>query len=213
MSTNPLADKLKGHIPDFVHAQLTQVSFDGMTPLRLAHFLAQCDHESQGFTRTEENLKYTKLERIVQIFRHDVDTNRDRIISQQELDHAKRYVGNPEKLANFVYANQNGNGNEASGDGWKFKGRGFIQLTGRDNYNRAGLCLGVDFIKNPEFVSQGYALTVALWFFKSNKIWDKCDIGATEQAVKEVTRRVNGGTIGLDERIKLFNKYWAIISK
>jgi len=198
MSINPLADKLKGKIPDFVHAQLTQAVFDGLTPLRLAHFLAQCDHESQGFTRTEENLNYS-AEGLVKTF------------GKHFKGVSNAYARKPVAIANRAYANRMGNGNEASGDGWKFRGRGFIQLTGRDNYNRAGICLGVDFIKNPEFVAQGYALTVALWFFKSNKIWDKCDLGATEQAVKEVTRRVNGGTIGLDDRIKCFNKYWEIL--
>jgi putative chitinase len=199
ISTNPLADKLKGKIPDFVHAQLTQVSFDGLTPLRLAHFLAQCDHESGGFKQTVENTNYSAAGLLATFGK------RFQGVSEQ-------YARKPVAIANRAYADRLGNGDEASGDGNKFKGRGFIMLTGRDNYNRAGICLGVDFIKNPDFVAQGYALTVALWFFKSNKIWDVCT-APTEQAVIAVTRRVNGGTIGLEDRIKCFNKYWAILSK
>lgn len=197
MSTNPLADRLKGKIPDFVHAQLTQAAFDGVTPLQLAHFLAQCDHESGGFKRLEENLNYSAAGLLT-------------TFGKRFQGVAEQYARKPAAIANRAYADRMGNGDEASGDGWKFRGRGFIMLTGRDNYNRAGLCLGVDFIKNPDFVAQGYALTVALWFFKSNKIWDVCT-APTEQAVKEVTRRVNGERcLGLEERIELFNKYWDI---
>lgn len=199
MSNNPLADKLHGHIPAFVHAQLTQVAFDGMTPLRLAHFLAQCDHESQGFKRLEENLNYSAAGLLATFGKHFQGV-------------AEAYARKPVAIANRAYADRLGNGDEASGDGWKYRGRGFIMLTGRDNYMRAGMCLGMDFIKNPEFVAQGYPLSVALWFFKSNKIWDVCT-EPTEKAVKEVTRRVNGERcLGLDERIKLFNKYWGIIN-
>jgi putative chitinase len=197
MSINPLADKLKGHIPDFVHAQLTQVAFDGMTPLRLAHFLAQCDHESGGFKHTVENTNYSSKGLLA-------------TFGKRFQGVAEQYARKPEAIANRAYADRLGNGNEASGDGNRFKGRGYIQLTGRDNYNRAGMCLGIDFIKNPDLVADAYALTVALWFFKSNKIWEVCT-APTEQAVIAVTRRVNGGTIGLDERIKLFFKYLELL--
>ena len=125
---------------------------------------------------------------------------------------SETYARKPEKIANRAYADRLGNGNEASGDGWRFRGRSFIQLTGRDGYTRAGKDLKQDFINNPNLAANECALKVALWFFTSQKIWTVCDIGATEQAVKEVTRRVNGEKcLGLDDRIKLFNKYWGIL--
>jgi len=199
MSSNPLADKLKGHVPDFVRAQLTQAKFDDLTPLRLAHFLAQCDHESGGFKHTVENTNYN-AKGLLATFGKRFDGVAD------------QYARNPEAIANRAYANRLGNGDEASGDGNAYRGRGYIQLTGRDNYDRCGMCLGIDFIKEPDLVAKAYPLATALWFFKSNKIWDLCDKGATEQAVKEVTRRVNGERcLGLDERIKLFNKYWGLL--
>lgn len=200
-------DKLKGHIPDSV---LTELSGFDLTPLQAAHFLAQVDHESGGFKRTVENLNYTKLERIVQIFRHDVDTNHDRAISQSELEHAKKYVGKPEALANFFYANQNGNGNEASGDGWKHRGRGYIQLTGTDNQKAFFEFIGLPADSDPALISTKYPLESAYWFFTRNKIWLKC-VSNTEQCVKEVTRIVNGGLIGIDDRIAKFQHYWAIL--
>ena len=198
MSINPLADKLHGHIPYFVRAQLTQSVFDELTPLRLAHFLAQCDYESQRFARTVENLNYS-------------EEGLKKTFGDRFKGVAQDYAHKPEAIANRAYADRLGNGDEASGDGNAFKGRGYIQLTGRDSYNRCGMCLGTDFIAKPDLVAQAYPLATALWFFKSNKIWDVCDRGDTGQVVKEVTRRVNGGTIGLDERIKRFNFYWGIL--
>jgi putative chitinase len=195
---NPLAEKLRGKIPDFVNAQLTPSILDGMTPLRLAHFLAQCDHESQGFKRTVENLNYSAAGLLKTFSRHFQG------VSEQ-------YARQPEKIANRAYSDRLGNGNEQSGDGWRFRGRGFIQLTGRDNYKRAGIDLGVDFIRNPNLVATDCPLSTALWFFKVNNLFEVCDRGATEQVVKDVTRRVNGGTIGLDDRIKKFNYYWSIL--
>jgi putative chitinase len=200
MSNHPLINKLHGHIPDDVSAQLTQTTFDDLTPLRLAHFLAQCDHESGGFKHVEENLNYS-AKRIKEIFGSR--------IHQGEYDY---YAYDDEKLANRAYADRLGNGNESSGDGWKYRGRGYIQITGKDNYNHAGFCLGRNFLENPDLVAQAYPLATAAWFFKYNDIWRVCDRGDTEQVVKEVTRRVNVGTIGLDDRIKLFNKYWRILN-
>ena len=198
MSIHTLADRLKPHIPDSVYAQLTQTTFDDLTPLRLAHFLAQCDHESQGFTRTVENLNYSAKGLIA-------------TFGKRFAGVAETYEHRPEFIANRAYANRLGNGNESSGDGWKYRGRGYIQLTGKDNYNHAGFCLGRNFLENPDLVAQAYPLATAAWFFKYNDIWRVCDRGATEQTVKEVTRRVNGGTIGIEERIKKFNYYWGIL--
>ena len=198
MSNHPLIDKLHGHIPDDVSAQLTQTTFDDITPLRLAHFLAQCDHESGGFKHVVENLNYS-VDGLIKTF------------GKRFIGVAERYARKPEAIANRAYADRMGNGNEASGDGWRYRGRGYIMLTGRDSYNHAGFCLGRNFLENPDLVSQAYPLATASWFFKYNDIWRICDRGASEQTVKEVTRRVNGGTIGLEERIKLFNKYWELL--
>jgi putative chitinase len=198
MTNHPLIDKLHGHIPDDVSAQLTQTTFDDITPLRLAHFLAQCDHESGGFRYVVENLNYS-AEGLIKTF------------GKRFAGVAERYARKPEAIANRAYADRLGNGNESSGDGWRYIGRGYIQITGKDNYKHAGFCLGRNFLENPDLVAQAYPLATAAWFFKYNDIWRICDRGATEQVVKEVTRRVNGGTIGLEERIKLFNKYWEIL--
>ena len=198
MSNNQLADKLKGHIPDFVRAQLTQVGFDDLNPLELAHFLAQCDHESGGFRRVKENLNYSAAGLL-------------RVFGRRFAGVAKQYARQPTKIANRAYANRLGNGDEASGDGSKFLGRSYIQLTGRDNYRQAGIGLNRDFIGNPDLVAECYPLATALWFFAHNKIFSECN-APTEQAVKDVTRAVNGAALaGLDERIKLFNKYWSIL--
>ena len=194
-----MIEKLKNSIPATVHNQLMRETLDDITPLRLAHFLAQCEHESGGFVRLTENLNYSAAGLLA-------------TFGKRFNGVSETYARKPEKIANRAYADRLGNGNEASGDGWKFRGRGFIQLTGRDNYTRAGKDLKQDFINNPNLVANEYALKVALWFFTSQKIWTVCDTGATEQAVKEVTRRVNGEKcLGLDDRIKLFNKYWGIL--
>ena len=191
--------KLKSSIPATVYNQLMRETLDNITPLRLAHFLAQCDHESGGFVRLTENLNYSAAGLLA-------------TFGKRFNGVSETYARKPEKIANRAYADRLGNGNEASGDGWRFRGRSFIQLTGRDNYTRAGKDLKQDFVNNPNLVATEYALKVALWFFTSQKIWTVCDIGATEQAVKEVTRRVNGEKcLGLDDRIKLFNKYWSVL--
>lgn len=194
-----MIEKLKNSIPATVYNQLTRETLDNITPLRLAHFLAQCEHESGRFVRLTENLNYSAAGLLA-------------TFGKRFNGVSETYARKPEKIANRAYADRLGNGNEASGDGWKFRGRSFIQLTGRDNYTRAGKDLKQDFVNNPNLVANEYALKVALWFFTSQKIWTVCDIGATEQAVKEVTRRVNGEKcLGLDDRIKLFNKYWGIL--
>ena len=122
------------------------------TPARLAAFIAQTGHESAGFSRLSENLYYSDAERVARIFRSDFDLNKNRIIEPGEIEFARRYTRNPEKMANYVYANQGGNGNEASGDGWRFRGRGLIQITLRNNYLLCGKALGLDLIANPDLL-------------------------------------------------------------
>lgn len=178
-------------------------SYGIKTPLRLAHFLAQVSHESGGFMRMEENLIYSDPNRIAQIFRSDFDKNKDKKISPEELEDAKRYVRNKVAIANRVYENQNGNGNEASGDGWKYRGRGFIQLTGKSNYAAAGKALKMNLVDNPDKASEvKTALEVAAWYFESRG----CNKAADNDSLNGVTRLINGALVGLSHREQLLKE-------
>ena len=190
-------DKLKGHVPDTVITQIPGVldKFEINTPLRLAHFLAQCGHESGGFKVVSENLNYGAAG-LQSIFK-----------KYFTAESAKEYQRKPEKIANIVYANRMGNGNQASGEGYKFRGRGFIQLTGKDNYTAFDKTVEDDILANPELVATKYPLLSAAWFFHKNGLHKIADEGATDAVVTKVTKRVNGGTIGLPDRIKHFNEY------
>lgn len=200
-------------VPATVLAELPNVAskFGIDTTLKLTHFLSQCAHESGEFKTVQENLYYSDFNRIAQIFRHDVDLNHDRVIEANELENAKKYAKNPKALANFVYANQNGNGNEASGDGYNYHGRGFIQLTGRENYQKFSTFIGEDCVANPDLVATKYPLASAAFFFTSNHIWAICDHGSDIKTITEVTKIINGGTIGLPERTAEFNKFYNIL--
>ena len=121
---------------------------------------------------------------------------------------ADKYARNPEKIASRVYASRMGNGDEASGEGFKFRGRGYIQLTGKDNYKAFSNFIGEDCVANPDLVSDKYPLISAAWFFDKNNLWTICDKGASDEVVTSVTKRVNGGTHGLADRLskfKIFN--------
>lgn len=196
-------EKLKGHIPDAVIAQIpdTAAKFNINTPLRLAHFLAQCGHESGGFKVTQENLNYS-AKGLMGIFKKYFPT--------QAL--AESYQRQPQKIANKVYASRMDNGNEASGDGYKFRGRGYIQLTGRANYTAFGKAINEDIANNPDVVSGKYALLSAAWFWSKNGLNTLADGGASDQVVTSITKRVNGGTIGLPDRIKHFKEYYHLLS-
>lgn len=197
-------------IPAHISSEFESLKRFGITgKLRLAHFLSQCHHESGGFKKVVENLKYSDVNRIALIFRNDVDTDDDRQVEPHEIEFAKRFVNNPEALANFVYANQNGNGDEASGDGWKYRGRGYLQLTGKDNYTALGKFLQVGLLTDPDLVATKYALISAAWFFHVNGINLRSDLGTSNAAVTAVTKKVNGGTHGLAERIELFKQYYS----
>jgi putative chitinase len=196
-------DTLKGHIPDSVIAMIPEVAskFEINTPLRLAHFLAQCGHESGGFKLTKENLNYS-AKGLNGIFKKYFPT----------LESAVPYERKPEKIANKVYGGRMGNGAEASGEGWKFHGRGFIQLTGKDNYTAFTKSIGEDCIANPDLVASKYALASAAWFFNKNGLHKMADGGANDTTVTSITKRVNGGTIGLPDRIKHFNEYYKLLA-
>ena len=194
--------KLKGHVPDTVLAQIpdTAAKFEINTPLRLAHFLAQCGHESGGFKLVQENLNYG-AKGLLGIFKKYFPTE----------EKAKLYERKPEKIANLVYGARMGNGPESSGDGYKFRGRGYIQLTGKDNYTAFGKAINEDIVANPDKVAANYALLSAAWFFHKNGLHKIADGGATDAVVTSVTKRVNGGTIGLPDRIKHFKEYYDLL--
>jgi len=195
-------DKLKGHIPDKVIDQIPgiQEKFQINTPVRLAHFLAQCGHESGGFRLVQENLNYG-AKGLLGIFPKYFDAGT-----------AAAYERKPEKIANVVYANRMGNGDKASGDGWKFHGRGFIQLTGHDNYKAFSAAINEDCVANPDLIATKYPLASAAWFFHKNGLHKIADEGATDAVVTKVTKRVNGGTIGLVDRIKHFKEYHTLLA-
>jgi putative chitinase len=196
-------DNLKGHIPQAVIDQIpdTASKFGITNTLRLAHFLAQCGHESGGFKAVRENLNYS-AKGLLGIFRKYF-TN---------VNLAQQYERKPEKIANRVYASRMGNGNEASGDGFAFRGRGYIQLTGKDNYSLFDATVPENILQNPDLVATKYPLASAAFFFKRNNLWAICDRGASVADVTAVTKRVNGGTIGLPDRIKHFNEYYKLLS-
>lgn len=195
-------EELKGHVPDSVITQIPSVAaaFGITTNLRLAHFLAQCSHESGGFKAVSENLNYS-ADGLVKIFGKYFNTTT-----------AVGYARNPEKIASKVYASRMGNSDEASKEGFKFRGRGFIQLTGKSNYTNFTKFIGEDCVSNPDLVATKYPLASAAFFFSSNNLWTICDKGADTATITAVTKRVNGGTTGLDQRIKEFKEYYNLLS-
>jgi putative chitinase len=194
--------KLKGHIPEAVIVQIPTVmeKFQINTPLRLAHFLAQCGHESGGFKATQENLNYS-ADGLKKIFPKYFPGNI-----------AESYARNPEKIASKVYGGRMGNGGEETKEGYKFRGRGYIQLTGKENYTSFAKSIGEDTVANPDLVATKYALASAGWFFSKNGLNAIADKGADDATVTAVTKRVNGGTIGLPDRIKHFKEYYHLLA-
>ncbi len=196
-------DKLRGHIPDSVIAQIPETAekFGLNTPLRLAHFLAQCGHESGGFRVVNENLNYS-AKGLMGIFKKYFPT--------QSL--AEQYQRKPEAIASKVYGGRMGNGPESTKEGFKFRGRGYIQLTGKDNYTAFGKAINEDMTANPDKVATHYPLLSAAWFFTKNGLHKIADQGASDTVVTQITKRVNGGTIGLADRIKHFKEYYHLLA-
>lgn len=194
--------KLKGHVPDTVIAEIPLIGekYAINTPLRLAHFLAQAGHESGGFKAVKENLNYS-AEGLHKIFPKYFPT----------LESAQPYARNPEKIANKVYGNRMGNGDEASGDGFKFRGRGYIQLTGKVNYTAFDTAVPEDILANPDLVATKYPLLSAGWFWGKNNLNALADKGALPGDVTAITKRVNGGTLGLADRQKHFDEYYNLL--
>lgn len=195
-------DKLKGHIPDVVISQIpdTAAKFELNTPLRLAHFLAQAGHESGGFKSLNENLNYG-AKGLLGIFKKYFPTEQKALL----------YERKPEKIANLVYGGRMGNGPETSGEGYKFRGRGYIQLTGKDNYKAFDAVVTENITENPDLVATKYPLMSAAWFFHKNGLHKIADEGDSDLVITKITKRVNGGIIGLPDRIKHFKEYYNLL--
>lgn len=195
--------KLSGKVPQRVLDQIPGVmeKFQINTPLRLAHFLSQAGHESGGFKISQENLNYS-VKGLVNIFK--------KYFPSEGI--AADYAKKPEKIANRVYSGRMGNGNEASGDGYKYRGRGDLQLTGKDNYVAFFKAIGLDPNSDPNLVATTYQLLSAAWFWSKNNLNKIADTGATDAAVTMITKRVNGGVIGLDARKKEFQTFYSLLA-
>jgi len=194
-------EKLKGSIPDAVIAQIPDVmaKFQINTPLRLAHFLAQCAHESGNFKTVYEGLMYSAAG-LKSIFPKYFPGTLN-----------ESYAKKPEAIASHVYANRMGNGDEASKDGYKFRGRGFIQLTGHDNYAAFDKLVTEDILTTPDLVATKYPLLSAAWFWNKTLLNCVADKGADMATITAVTKKVNGGTHGLDDRAAKFNKFYPLL--
>jgi putative chitinase len=171
-----------------------------LSPIRAAHFFAQTSHETGGFKAFSENLNYS-AQGLQGIFGKYFPGNLE-----------ESYARQPEKIANRVYASRMGNGDEASGDGWKFRGRGALQLTGKSNYEAFAKYLGNnEVLENPDLVATKYSFESAMFFFERNKLWAICDQGINDAAILALTKRINGGTHGLEDRKAKTYKYYEYV--
>ena len=176
------------------------MEFYKLSPIRAAHFFAQTSHETGGFKAFSENLNYS-AQGLQGIFGKYFPGNLE-----------ESYARNPEKIANRVYASRMGNGDEASGDGWKFRGRGALQLTGKANYEAFAKFLNNnEVLTNPDTVATKYAFESAMFFFERNKLWAICDKGINDASILELTKRINGGTHGLEDRKTKTYKYYEYV--
>ena len=170
----------------------------GLNANRGAHLLGQAAHESGNFMISEENLNY-RAETMCRVWP-------SRFKSEAE---AEPYARNPEKLANKVYSGRMGNGSEASGDGWKYAGKGFIQLTGKDNTRAFAEHIGRDsLIDDPSPIAGELAMDSAIFFFEKNGLFAMADKGVTDSIIKSITKRVNGGYHGLEDRMDKTKKIY-----
>jgi putative chitinase len=198
MNTSNLATKMPSAASKYMLEVVERYNITA--PLRLSHFLAQIAHESGNFQFVAENLNYSadSLLKVFPKYFKDKAT-------------ADLYARKPEMIGSRVYANRMGNGDEASKEGFKFRGRGYIQLTGKDNYKAFSTFIGEDCVANPDLVSTKYPMDSAIWFFDKNKLWDICDKGAGDDIITLVTKRVNGGTHGLADRLSKFKTFNSLL--
>lgn len=177
-------------------ADALQQSFDAnniTSSIEKSYFIGEWAYESQQFTHLSENLYYTNASRLYDIFREHF----------KDVQEAELYAGNPEKIANRVYANRMGNGDEESGDGWKFRGRGLCQLTGRIRYTDAAKDLNLPLVEQPDLLLSVHgAVAIGMWYWKANNL----GIWAIRRNPQEVTRRIVGGLTGIDARIAMIER-------
>ena len=201
MEAQQLADAVK---IDLAHAEALLPGIEAAiktadldTPARLSAFLAQTGHESGGFKFLEENLNY-KPETLCRVWP-----------SHFNEENCHEFSGNPEAIANTAYAGRMGNGDAETGDGWRYRGRGFLQLTGKENYEHASSDLGFDFVSEPDAVAtpEGAALTAA-WFWKKHNLNHYVD----NNDFTQMTKIINGGTIGLEDRVARFNHAMSVLA-
>lgn len=204
MSVKLLQEKI-GSTPDGIFGPNTlrkAMEFYKMTPERAAHFFAQTAHETGEYRLFSENLNYSS-KGLQAVFGKYFPGNLE-----------ESYARQPEKIANRVYGDRMGNGDEESGDGWKYRGRGALQLTGKNNYKAFSEYLEKpEILDNPDLVTEEYAFESALFFFERNNLWSICDKGINEDSIKKLTRRINGGYNGLEHREKLTKKYYRWLKK
>jgi putative chitinase len=199
MSLIKLQEKI-GATPDGSFGPQTlkkAMAYFKMTPERAAHFFGQCSHETGGFSIFSENLNYS-AKGLQNTFGKYFPDNLE-----------ESYARQPIKIASRVYANRMGNGNETSQDGWKFRGRGALQTTGKDNYKAfSEYSKKPEILTNPDLVATDYSFESALFFFERNKLWSICDKGVNDDTITALTRKINGGFNGLDDRESLTRRYY-----
>lgn len=178
------------------------------SPVRQAAFIAQCGHESQQLTKLSESLYYKDAERVARMFKYGFDLNRNGRVDPAEVEDAKGYLRNSEKMANRVYGGRMGNGPEASGDGYRYRARGLIGITGRDMYRLCGQALGLPLLERPELLEQPeYAALSAAWFWWDRGLNDLADAGLFDG----ISRIINGGDNGREDRRELWAKAKAVL--
>lgn len=190
-------------LPDFIKTDIDLLSKFGIdTHLELSHFLSQVHHESAGFTAKVENLNYSDTG-LLKIFPKYFNANT-----------AKQYARKPQAIANKVYAGRMGN--DLIGDGWKYRGRGFIQLTGKNNYAALNsylksIGLADNVLESPDLVETKYPLLSAAYWWMVNGLNQIADNGSSDDVVKSVTKRVNGGLNGYAHRLEMFKYYYNLL--
>jgi putative chitinase len=198
-TTTVFFEKLKNEIPALVLAQIPAIPAL-TTVTRAAHFLSQCSHESNNFISLAENLNYSSAGLLRTFPKYFTGGGS-----------SKAYAHKPSAIGNKIYAARLGNGNEYSGDGYRYRGRGCIQITGKDNYAAFSQFINADCVADPDLIASDYPLQSAAWFFYVNNLWTICDRGATDLVVETLTRRINGGDNGLADRIKLFRRFYQLL--
>jgi putative chitinase len=206
MTPIQLYQQSKGLKPDGVIGKVTLAEIKKdcniANDIQLAHFMGQCHHETGGFRLPSENLNYDSAG-LRKVFSKYFPTD---ILAAQ-------YTRQPMRIANRVYASRMGNGNEASGDGWRFRGRGAIQLTGKSNYQAfSNYVKDLEIISNPDIVATKYFFKSAEFFFNCNNLWLVANKGIDGTVIRELTKKINGGTHGIEDRIRQTNLYYSILS-